>query len=292
MSAAQVISSPAAPADPAAPAAPAQPAAPAAPAQPAEWWAGYAEPDYVKAKGWKTPLDAVTSYRNLEQIQRNPGDYVRLPKDEKDTEARDALFAKLGRPEKPDGYEFEGYEPPAPESGMVDMAPWFREKAHAIGLSKGQAGTLFKEFQAETARLDQTAVEARNRQLEVEEQQLKSEWGPAWDENAKAINAFAQRFQVGKDEVNAIESVLGYGWVMRFMARAGRALGEHKAAGADTQQPYGMTPEIAKQKIQSLTTDKAFYEKLRAGDPIAKREWEELHKVAHGATPVDQPTRA
>ena len=69
-------------------------------------WHGDSHKDFVAGKGWKTGDDAITGYQNLEKLigAEKAGRSVVLPKDENDVEGNKAFRAKLGVPEKVDGY--------------------------------------------------------------------------------------------------------------------------------------------------------------------------------------------
>jgi hypothetical protein len=57
------------------------------------------------------------------------------------------------------------------------------------------------------------------------------------------------------------------------------------------------TPDEAKAAIESRIQDKEFYAKIKAQDPIARQEWDRLHKIAYlpmaasGVEPVSEQMR-
>jgi hypothetical protein len=43
------------------------------------------------------------------------------------------------------------------------------------------------------------------------------------------------------------------------------------------------TPDEAKAAIESRIQEKEFYAKIKAQDPVARQEWDRLHKIAYPA---------
>lgn len=253
---------PAAPAsEPAAPAAEPAAATPAAePAAPASWLEG-SDADtlgYVTKKGWKEPGDVLKSYRNLEQLTRLPAEQlVRLPGDPDDAEAWSEVHAKLGRPEGPDGYQFDNAAPP---EGTVDLAPWFREQAHAHGLNQRQAAGMLEAYNAQIGTLLQEQEETKAAQLEQDVTALKREWGTEYEANVQAGKRFAAAFGLEADFLEGLEGTAGYLGLMKGAARIGRGLAEHSFVdpGNEGEAQFGMTPDVAKAKIAELRADPQF----------------------------------
>src|SRR5262245_744719 len=69
-------------------------------------WHGDGLKDYVGTKGWKTADDVISGYQNLEKLPglQAAGRTIVLPKDDADVDGIKAFRAKLGVPEKVDGY--------------------------------------------------------------------------------------------------------------------------------------------------------------------------------------------
>jgi len=97
------------------------------------------------------------------------------------------FYATLGRPEKPDGYEFEAIE------GMEldgERQAFLSGIAHEAGLTKSQ----FKALDAQIRKADLTQIQAQQEAFTGELGTLKQEWGLAFDDRInqarKVVDAF------------------------------------------------------------------------------------------------------
>lgn len=146
---------------------------------------------WVETKGYKSPEDIVTAYKNAEQ---KLGSSLTPPKDDAPAEEWDKFYGKLGRPETPDAYDLKRPE------GLPEDMPWnadaesaFKTWAHEDGLTPKQAqGQLskFAQFQAEQFKAAQAAqAEA----VETTHSELTKEWGAPDSEGFKTKLAMADR---------------------------------------------------------------------------------------------------
>jgi hypothetical protein len=134
----------------------------------------------VEKKGWKNPDDPLKSYRELESRM---GSALTVPAPDAKPEAWDSFYAKVGRPEKPDGYEYKRPEG-LPENVPYDdkLASWSKGVFHKAGLTARQAQVVHDEFARQQAERAQAYVAERDTALtkKVEETHaaLTKEWGP------------------------------------------------------------------------------------------------------------------
>jgi hypothetical protein len=294
------MSEPTTPAPPASPPAPpslagAPPAAGGSPPPPpaasdAPWYETL--PDALKADPGVTRYgkfdDFVTAKLNLDKHFGVPEDQlVKLPGAD-DAAGRDALFARLGRPEKPDGYELPAAEglPPLPS----EIEARARETFHKLGLSKEQAQALW-QLQNEIGLNAQTEAA---KALEVADAaafaSLKGDWGPQYDARIKAVQDYVS--------ANAPKELLG------FLDQSGLATNPHlfrlvgdlvaktsgpsslpgAGAGGGLQGGSGrFTPQEARGEINRLIGDQAFQKRLNdAADPghaQAVAQWRDLNAL-------------
>jgi len=222
--------SPGAPTPPAPSPAPAAPApAPGAPVPPAPAPGATAWPDgldaatqqYITAKGFKNPGDALTALRSYEP------------------------------PESPDKYEL-----PVPTGEDPAFSKAVAPLMHKAGLSVTQAKALaegWNELQATQRQQAQQAEEARAREAEAlaerQDADLRREWGQSYDANAehgrRAVAAGAAAAgidaKVLSDALGALESKIGYAAMMKFFAFYGKPLAESPAHGMGGARP-GTSP--------------------------------------------------
>ncbi len=253
---------------------------PAAPQQqgtqpPATKWYDDQFAPVVAAKGWQSPNDALQSYRALEQFMGadKAGRGVIWPKDETDTEGWSAVYAKLGRPEKPDGYKL-------PDALIADeVATKFREHAHGLGLSASQFEKVVGWYTEQMSAAEKAVVNAQKAADEADMAKLKSDWGGEYDSQVELARRAARQFGVDEKQLQALESVSGSAGLVRLFNKIGRALGEDRAPGGEGSGGFGLTPESAREKIAALTGDAGFRQRLLSGDVTARAEWDRLHKA-------------
>lgn len=116
--------------------------------QDANWVAGLQAEEnraLVEAKQWKSPDDAIRSYRELEH---HASKALKLPGENATAEDWDKFYSKLGRPESPDKYELKLNTEAVPQDFPYDetSAIEFRKWAHEAGLTPSQAQALHDKF--------------------------------------------------------------------------------------------------------------------------------------------------
>lgn len=288
--------SPAAQAPATAPAAPAAPPAATPPAAPADPWSGLddAAKGLVQAKGWKGLPDVFASYRELEQAQLTPnGRKIVLPEKPDDAEGWGKIYDRLGRPAKPDAYKFEGYEPPT--DGSLDRVAGFREVFHKAGLTQAQAEALYKAdlemFDTATKQFEERFQASATAEMES----LRGTWGAAADENLIAGRMLTSLLGWDEPTLEKIERAIGTKPMVEALVKVGRMLGEGKPVpgGSESRgsEPFGLTPDAAKARIQQKMSDRDFAKRYFSGEETARKEMEDLHKIAAGeqAVPATVP---
>jgi hypothetical protein len=180
----------------------------------------------VEAKGWATKGldDVVTSYRELES---KLGKAIVPPGDDAKPEDLNAFYAKLGRPEKAEAYEFklpEGLPENFPYDGKA--AEKYKVWAHDAGLPPKQAQALHDMYVKDTAAQLQAHQEAYAKSVEAAHNELVKEWGDpksgTYERNQELANRAIR--QLGGTEL----------------------LGELKAVGAFGPNGEVKSPKLAK----------------------------------------------
>lgn len=259
------------------------PAAAATPPSAApEWLAGAPEDisAFVQTKGWKTPVDALESYRNLEKYMGTPADRLaRIPEwDKADKSEIDAFFGKLGRPSDPKEYKL-----PVPEGADPAFATAAAAKFHELGLTAKQAQALAEWNNNYATEAQAKMTESYQQTVAAQEAELKREWGSAYDQNVIAAKGAAAQLGLDAQKIDALERVLGFDGLMKMMADVGSKIGEDKFVSGQSQAPgFGaMTPAQAKAKIDALGADQGWVAKYLAGNAEARAEMERLQKFAY-----------
>lgn len=273
------------------PGTPGQGGAPAAPAAPAaaptgQWFDGFDDDSkgYVQNKGWNDPKDLLGSYRNLEKLTgAGPDKLLKLPSGT-DPAEMDAFYAKLGRPESPEGYKL-----PVPDGDdgafAKTAAGWF----HELGLTATQAEKLSAKWNEHIGQQAQQAEAGRAEQykanIEKENQALSGEWGAAYEQNISIAQTAAREFGFDGPTIDKLEEALGFAGLMKFMHNVGSKIGEASFIAGDSNGAAGrfgvMTPAQAQSQIKSLQNDAGFIKRYTSGDSEAKAQMEKLHKWAY-----------
>lgn len=250
-------------------------------AQPAEWTAGLddAAKGYISNKGWKSPADLFQSYQNLEKMRGVPAERLLTLPEGDDPEAWGQVWARLGRPEKPEDYGLQ-----APEGGSPETVAALAKMMHEAGIPKAQAQKLAAAMQASGTEMQTAAQQAAAQKSEAEFADVRKEWGAAFDAKAEMGRRYARELGLTQDDLAAMESALGTGKLLRLMAKGGERLGEHAAAGLDGGgKGMGvMTPEAAKSRISALHNDPDWSKRYLAGGANENAEMQQLIKYANG----------
>jgi hypothetical protein len=130
----------------------------------------------VEAKQWGSVDDALRSYREL---QTHASKALQLPGENATAEDWNKFYAKLGRPEKPDGYELKLNTEAIPQDFPYDeqSAIEFRNWAHEAGLTPQQAQMLHDKFVGYQAGAFQNAREQAAKREGDTHRELVAEWG-------------------------------------------------------------------------------------------------------------------
>lgn len=223
----------------------------AAPA-PAAWF-GDANKGFVETKGWKSGDDAIASYVGLEKLlgADKAGRGVVIPKDDTDEAGWNAVYGKLGRPDKPDGYA-------VPEALKADpLVGDFNAEAHKLGLTAKQYDGVMKfvtERTTERAKSDEAAQTAA---FEKAQSDLKREWGQAHDGNMELARRAVRQFGVSEETLQKMEAGMGPAALLKLFHSIGSKLGEDPGGTNGATAGGALSPALAKQKQTEMWNDKA-----------------------------------
>ena len=234
----------------------------------------------VEAKGWDGPGAVIKSYRNLEQLlgADKAGRGVVLPKDDADVEGFNALYAKLGRPEKPEDYKLE-----IPDGDDGKFAAAAAPILHQLGITAKQAEGLVK-FVNEYSKTSRETFEASiGDQVKQQSEDLKREWGQAYDQNVEVARRGARALGMQEADIDSLENAIGYKRVFELMHKVGVKLGEDNFAG-DGQASMQYSPGAASERLNQLRSDKDWSARVIAGDRKAIDEKETLEAAQLGMT--------
>lgn len=262
--------------------------APAAAAQPPQgqksWYADFDETTsaYVQNKGWQSPTDLLTSYRNLEKFAGGSKNLLELPGPDADPAKMAEFYNKLGRPEDPGQY---GIEPP--ENGDPEMTNWFKTTAHELGLTTKQAQELFNRYNGFASEKMQSMGQQASQNAERDIASLKQEWGQGFDAQIDMGRRAAAALGFDADRLSKYESVLGTGEMLKLFATLGSKMGEPTFADggrSGSAGNFGITPAQAQQQLSELKMDKEFMGQYMAGNKDAVAKMQRLMGAAYASS--------
>jgi hypothetical protein len=236
---------------------------------------------YAQLKGFKDPASVIDSYRNLEKHMGAPKERLMvLPEKADDVEAWKQIHNRLGRPEKPEGYQFKL----ADEAGGEKLSSFLRNQFHELGITTKQAESLMTKYgEFFTSEVTETNT-AMQTELLNQQTALKTQWGSAHDQNINIAKKAAMAFGLDAPTIDKMEAALGYDGVMKHLYAIGSKIGEDKFVAGGNGQGFGgqiLTPEAAQVRITELKSDKAFFDKLNAKDQESLNLWNKLHAQAY-----------
>lgn len=255
-------------------------AAPSTAAAPQVWSASFDEDTaaYVQNKGWQSPADMLTSYRNLEKFAGGSKNLLEIPGADADPSAWDTVFAKLGRPDSPDGYEI------AAQNADPELMGWFKQTAHKLGLSGKQAAELFQGYNGLSGQLQEKMQAQMAQESQKAIDSLKQEWGQAFDKQIDMGRRAVAALGLDEGKLADYESKLGTAEMLKLFATLGSKMGEDTFEGGERSgSSFGMTPAAARQQLADLKMDKNFMSEYLNGNPDAVNKMKRLMEAAHVA---------
>lgn len=239
------------------------------------------EKAYVASKGWdkegKGVADILRSYRNVDRLRGHSADKLTKIPDWSNGEEVAEFHQRMGVPESAEGYETLEVET---NLGGLDaeVLKGLSYKMQLLPHQHALFGQVAGEYLEGVAAAQREAKAASDA---AEELELEREWGAILQENQTAAKRAVQRFGLDSETVDKIQASLGYKATMELLTKIGRGLGEHRRPeGEADEAPFGVTQEVAQERLKVLSKDKDFYEKRKSGDAAANKEWMDLRNIA------------
>jgi hypothetical protein len=233
---------------------------------------------YAEKKGWSGPEAVVESYRNLEKLIGVKDRLVTLPESVEDADGWNDVYKKLGRPDSPEDYQVNWGD-----KSDDNFVGWARKNFHEIGLSNQQAAALTDRWNEMNKNLSEEQNKAQSVQFEQEFNQLKSEWGAAYEKHLSVAKRAVAELNIDNETIGKLEQTMGFSGVMKMMQKIGDKFSEASFVAGD--RPVGLdaavTPEQAKHEIAELKKDKNWQKQYLEGDKAARRRFSQLHKWAY-----------
>ena len=235
-------------------------------------------------KGWKAPVDALKSYRELDSLLGQKR--VLAPDANWKDEQWQEYYKSIGRPETADKYELpKDFKFPEGLELAPDKLKAWQGRFHKYGLLPRQADALLRDYLTEEAANHTNTLKSIETQNAQATQALKEAWGDNYGANAEVVKAVIRKF--GDEQTVAQLDQLGADkipGVFQFLHKIGASIMEDSARGGSLPLAKD-SPASAVAEITQLTQDKDFWDALNnrdnPGHAGALARWEQLHRQAY-----------
>lgn len=229
---------------------------------------------YVENKGFKDVSAIVDSYRNMEKLIGVPKErLLKLPEKDDDPTWND-IYGRLGKPEKAENYELKPFN-----EDTKEFTDWMRGAFYDLNLTKKQAESLNAKMNDYWTGLQSKAQEIKVEKVKAQEQSLRKEWGAAYDKNVHTARKAAMDLKLDANDIDALESALGFDRTMKLINQVGTYLGEDRFVSGASAFDGALSPAAARDKMEALKRDPEFVKRYTQGDYSAKQEMDRLHRM-------------
>ena len=209
-----------------------------------------------------------------------PEGWVEVPGPEAGVEAWEAIYAALGRPEGPEGYELPDLELPEGFEISQEIRSMYLEKAHELGLTTEQVRGLYQWFlplnMAASAELADRARMGRQGELETLRSLHRGETGQVLDAARQAVLALG-----GEDLLAALDET-GAGdraAVVNAFARVAPLLMEGRLRN---RGPAGVEP-LTEARLKEMMRDPRYFDPTRRDPDFVRQVTEGFERLHPGA---------
>lgn len=232
------------------------------------------EKGYASANDLVAGLKAAAKFDGLD-IEK----MVSLPNEKSTQEEINAFYAKLGRPESADKYDFK-----IAEGQSDEFAKQIAPLLFKAGLTQKQVDTIVPGWNALVAETQEAQNKATEQEFNAAMDILKTEWGKDYAAKETLAKRASSAIGLNADEIDALVKAKGTAWVFRTMAKLGAAIGDdNKFKGLESQMQINLSdPTEAKAKLERLMKDQNFAAKMANGEEEAVNTWKKLTEAAYG----------
>lgn len=262
-----------------------------------DWWGALsaeaegdaaANRDYVKSKGWKSPDDAIKSYREAERALRDGG-RIKIPGEGSSAEEVAAFNKAIGVPESVEGYvlpevkDADGNPVPLDDSLLGKLLP----KALERGVPASAMNGLIADFVQ--LQLDDVA------QFDADAQKAAKAWvtaqGAQATEKMAAIDAAGRALGFSSKDMVAIRNALaasngaeaGVAKALDAFTKLGQGMAEDTIITGGRGR-FGVTGREAQSELDAMKakagSDRAFGQKVQTPGTPEHARWNRLQDAA------------
>jgi hypothetical protein len=229
---------------------------------------------YEKLKGFKDTASFVKAFVDTDKYNTGA---IKLPTDTSKPEEWERVYSKLGRPDKPEGYNFK--KPDNLPNGVEwndEFEKDFRSLAHKNGLTNSQAQVMLDSWNTYVGKQAATIQTSR----ESGEAELKKVWGAEYEKNVTLCQRAVK--ELGDEEFVKFLDTSTYGnhpAMVKFLAKIGAELAEDSSAAGAQATSSAIGAREARAEIAKIRTDKSH--PYHTGNKEAVERMQELYIAAH-----------
>jgi hypothetical protein len=198
---------------------------------------------------------AFSSHANLEQLLGH--EKVPIPKDVNDVEGWNRFSKAMGIPDKAEGYGLPDANIPKDmaEKGLTLDKNQFAEVMHAHKVHPSAVKGIWETYQKMNVEAYGKAMEAHKQQLIKTVNQLKSEWGDAYQVNVEMGQTVINKFSADQETNDYLTTVLSQDpRAIKFLAKIGEQFAENKV-GEFAMKRFSLSPDEALEETQKMSKD-------------------------------------
>jgi hypothetical protein len=193
------------------------------------------------------------SYANLEQLLGH--EKVPIPKDAGDEEGWNRYSKAMGIPDKAEGYGLPDANLPESMKDMTMDKNKFAEVMHAHKVHPAAVQGIWETYQQMTKDSYQQAMEKNQTALNDTVNQLKGQWGDAYDTNVELGQAVINKFSEDQDTNDYITTLLSQDPKgIKFLAKIGDQFAENKVPEFSMKR-FSLAPSEAMEEVEKIKND-------------------------------------
>jgi len=182
--------------------------------------------------------------KEIDGLKEKLENYIPKLAEDSTDEEKNLYYSALGRPEKPDKYEFEG------DNLDPKTVDWARDTFFKAGLNNDQAKAIAGSWNGFMKQMIDAEAESRGKEREAAETKLKSELGEKYNESIEMVKRVWKKLTDDDFDKFVDETKIGNDpRLIRFMIKVSKTVGEDKSPSP--------SPSLQTEKSPGLVYDKS-----------------------------------
>ena len=196
---------------------------------------------------------ALESHANLEKLLGH--EKIPVPKDANDVEGWSRFSKAMGIPDKPDGYKLADASIPDSMKDLTLDKNKFAEVMHANKVHPSAVKGIWETYQKMAQDSYKGAMDKHQKQLTETVNNLKNEWGDAYQANVELGQMVINKFSSDKEMNDYLTASFAQDpRAIKFLAKIGDQFAENKV-GEFKAKRFSVTPDEAMEEVRKIKSD-------------------------------------